>query len=357
MQKTFISGIQQMGIGIPAVYEAWKFYRKAFQTDIPVFDEAAEANLMLPYTGGEPRSRHAVLALSAQGGGGMEIWQYTSKVPQPADFELRTGDLGFFICKMKTRDVKAAYAQMKAQGLDLLGEVSQTPEGKDHFFLKDPYGNIFEVVHSDSWFRKTSATMGGVFGSVIGVSDLDRSKEFYGNLLGYDTVVYDKTGSFSDFAPLPGGKVKVRRVLLRHSQPRVGSFSRMLGASEIELIQVLEGHTPRPIFKDRMWGDLGFIHLCFDIKNMDGMREKCAAAGHPFTVDSQADRAVFDMGEAAGNFSYIEDPDGALIEFVEAYKIPILKKIGWYLDLRKRAPEKPLPDWMLKAMAFNRVKD
>ena len=63
------------------------------------------------------------------------------------------------------------------------------------------------------------------------------------------------------------------------------------------------------------------------------------------------------MGEAAGSFSYIEDPDGTLIELVETYKVPILKKFGWYLNLRKRNPEKPLPDWMLKSMRFNRKKD
>jgi hypothetical protein len=75
--------------------------------------------------------------------------------------------------------------------------------------------------------------------------------------------------------------------------------------------------------------------------------------GHPFTVDGGAG---FEMGEASGHFTYIEDPDGALIEFVETKKIPIMKKLGWYLDLRKRDPKKRLPDWMLKAMALNRKK-
>ena len=46
------------------------------------------------------------------------------------------------------------------------------------------------------------------------------------------------------------------------------------------------------------------------------------------------------MGEAAGHFAYIEDPDGTLIEFVETLKIPIIKKLGWYINLEKRAPEK-----------------
>ena len=76
--------------------------------------------------------------------------------------------------------------------------------------------------------------------------------------------------------------------------------------------------------------------------------------GHPFTIDGGEN---FDMGEAAGHFSYIEDPDGALIEFVQTKKVPIMKKLGWYLDLRKRDTSKPLPDWMLKALKFNRVKE
>ena len=45
------------------------------------------------------------------------------------------------------------------------------------------------------------------------------------------------------------------------------------------------------------------------------------------------------MGEAAGHFTYIEDPDGALIEFVETHKVPVLKKLGWYIHLKDRDPE------------------
>ena len=104
----------------------------------------------------------------------------------------------------------------------------------------------------------------------------------------------------------------------------------------------------------RFWGDLGFIHLCFDVQDMDGLRKKAEAGNHPFTVDSANS---FDMGEAAGHFSYIEDPDGTLIEFVETHKLPILKKINWYLNLRSRKADKPLPNWMLKTLAFSRVKD
>ena len=52
--KPVISGIQQIGIGIPDVHAAFKWYRENLGMDIPIFEEAAEANLMLPYTGGKP---------------------------------------------------------------------------------------------------------------------------------------------------------------------------------------------------------------------------------------------------------------------------------------------------------------
>jgi hypothetical protein len=86
---------------------------------------------------------------------------------------------------------------------------------------------------------------------------------------------------------------------------------------------------------------------------MDQLQKDCESAGFPFTVDSGN---TFDMGEAGGRFSYIEDPDGTWIEFVETHKVPIVKKLNWYIYLKKRNPAKYLPKWMLKAMALNRFK-
>lgn len=357
--SVIISGIQQMGIGVPNVTEAFDWYRKFLGMDIKMFEEAATAGLMLPYTGGEPRDRHAILALNIQGGGGMEIWQYTSRVPQPADFEIQMGDLGTFCMKVKSQDVQKSYELLKRQSLNVISEVMGDPRGFQHFFLKDLYGNLIQVVQANNWFSNDKNLInGGVYGAMIGVSDMEKSIAFYSDILGYDKVVYDKNEIFGDLLTLPSGDEQVRRVLLQHSRGRKGPFSNLLGASEIELVQCVN-RTPQQIFKDRFWGDLGYIHLCFDIVGMDEMRELCASKGYPFTVDSSSSAAhsdTFDMGEAAGHFSYIEDPDGTLIEFVETHKIPLIKKVGWYLNLRKRNPEKPLPNWMLKTLKFSRVK-
>lgn len=179
----------------------------------------------------------------------------------------------------------------------------------------------------------------------------------YRDILGYDTIIADETGVFDDFMGLPAGDKPFRRRLLTHSQPRKGSFSELFGTSYIELIQALE-HSPRKIYEGRFWGDPGFIQVCFDIRGMEALGKKCAEAGHPFTVDTTQkfkEGSSFDMGDAAGQFAYIEDADGTLIEFVETHKVPIVKKLGLTINLQKRDPEKPLPGWMLKALSLARV--
>ena len=358
MQGVIISGIQQIGIGVKNVHEAWKWYRKNFGMDIRIFEENAAAELMLQYTGGKPENRHAALTLNLQGGGGFEIWQYTEREPQPPAFDIQLGDLGIFAAKIKCKDISATYHLFKSNKLGIVGEIRTDPAGKDHFFIKDPYGNLFQFETGYDWFRKENKLTGASSGAIIGVTDIEKARIIYSEILGYDEAVYDETKAFDDFTGIPGGDTKIRRVLLKHSKERRGGFSRLFGSSHIELISSID-RKPEKIFMDRFWGDLGFIHLCYDIHGMETLKKACENKGFPFTVDSfnNFKGNSFDMGEAAGHFSYIEDPDGTLIEFVETHKIPIFKKIGWYLDLKKRDPGKALPNWLLKSLKFQRVRD
>ncbi|MCA0333140.1 MAG: VOC family protein [Bacteroidetes bacterium] len=350
--KPYISGIQQIGIGVSDVHQAWDWYNRAFGMDVPVFEEAATAGLMLPYTGGKPQDRHAILALNLRGGGGFEIWQYTSRTPEKAKFNVVAGDLGIFIAKIKTSNIKKAFSHLIECGAVLLSEAKTSLNGMPHFYVKDPYDNIFEIIEQKDWFSSGPGLFGGCCGAVIGVTDIEKSKLFYKTILGYDTIKGETEVVDDEWKNIPGGDKKFKRVVLTHEVVRKGPFSELLGYSSVELIQALD-YEPTKIFKDRYWGDLGYIHLCFDIQGMDEMRQLCTQMGYPFTVDSSNS---FDMGEAAGHFSYIEDPDGSLIEFVETHKIPIIKKVGWYLNLKTRQPDRPLPRWMLKALRFSRRK-
>lgn len=353
MEK-IICGIQQLGIGIPDAPKAFAWYRRAFGCDIKILDSEGTAERMLPYTGGKPQDRRAILAVNLRGGGGFEIWQPKGRALRYLQEPVQLGDLGIVAGKIKCLDIKVALAHMQGlDGVKLLTGVVQNPTGARHFFMTDPYDNLFQIEEDDYVFVDTPAATGGVNGAMIGVSDMERSMIFYGKLLGYDHVLYDITDTFADLTNLPGGARRLRRVMLLPSKPMRGPLSEIMGPSHLELVQVMEGPVKK-IYADRWWGDPGFIHLCFDVRHMEAVRRDAEAIGCPFVCDSGVD---FQMGEADGHFTYVEDPDGTLIEFVETFRIPIVRKLGIYLNLKNKDPHKPLPRYITKALRFLRVKE
>lgn len=357
MEK-IICGIQQVGIGVRNVAESWKWYKDNFGFDTKIFGAEGVAERMLPYTGGKPQPRYAILVYNLRGGAGFEVWEPRGRELNYVSFEPALGDLGIYACKIKSRNVRAAYAQLsKAEGARLLTEVTKTPDGREHFFLYDPWNNLFEVETDSYVFMDEDKNTGGGNGAVLGVTDMDKSVKFYSTLMDYDKVEYDVTGVQADLNGVPGGQYPLRRVLLSRSKPIEGPLSEVMGTSHIELVQrIPEGFdvpAPRKIYEGRYWGDPGFIHLCFDIRNMEAIRKTAESLGHSFVCDGGRD---FKMGEADGHFTYVEDPDGTLIEFVETFKVPILKKWGIYLHLEKRDPHKQLPRYMTRALRFLRTR-
>lgn len=340
-----LTGIQQIGIGVPDAGAAFSWYNKHLGLNVPVFDDVAKAELMTPHTNGIVRERRAILAVNIAGGGGAEIWESKDPLPIAPPEQPAIGDLGIYAAKIKSSDVSKL-------ATDLGLKTSESPAGEAIAWIKDPYGNQLQIVSDDSWFKKKSNNTGGVLGAIIGVSDMEKSLKLYKDTLGIAEVVYDKTDVFSDLKDLKGGDRKVRRVLLKKSETADGAFYKLFGNIEIELIQAVDGGV-NTIMKDRSWGDLGFIHLCFDCLDMDAFKKKAADSGFPFTVDSGG---YFGMSDAGGRFSYIADPDGTLLEFVETHKVPVFKKLNISIDLKKRGMRKPLPNWMIGTLGWGKVE-
>ncbi len=350
----FITGIQQIGVGTTSVYDAWKWYIDIFGVDIRILEDDTVAERMLPYTGGQPQKRHAAIAMNLQGGGGFEIWQYSERKPQPVGFQIQVGDLGIFCAKVKCRNVVKAHAYVSAKW-DKVSPIVTAPDGSKTFYITDPAGNWFQAVQDDYLLLDEGKDFGGMLGAMIGVTDIDKALKVYSDILGYKVKVFDVKGKFDDLAPLAGGNGEFRRVMLKWNQPNQGAFAPIFPTGYIELVQSLD-REPRKIYEGRYWGDPGFIQICYDVTGMDELAKWCAHNGHPFTVDSCPDGKVFNMGDASGRFTYIEDPDGTLIEFVETYRISVAKKLNWYISLLKRNREKPLSKLLFRAMKMNRKK-
>ena len=350
--ERFINGIQQVGIGVQDAKAAFEWYKNIFGTDIIVFKDAAVASLMKLYTGDIAQKRYAILAMNMQGGGGFEIWQYSEKIPAAPAFEIALGDTGIFAVKIRCKNISTTYDFYMNEKVNILNTPCVNPEGKKHFYIRDPWNNIFELIEDDYWFTTDNKLTGAVAGVVAGVADMDKAVEFYKNVLGFSVKAYREENRYSDWQGLPGSNNKFKRVILKKNWTATGAFGKLLGPVQIELVQAVN-HQPKKIFENRHWGDLGFIHVCFDVNNMKAHEKICADNNSPLTVNSANS---FDMGEAAGHFSYNEDPDGTLIEYVETHKVPVAKRFGLYLNIRKRDPKKCLPDWVVKCLRFSRVK-
>lgn len=349
MDSFMISGIQQIGVGTIDFRKSWNWYIEMFGIDVRILEDDTVAERMLPYTGGKPWKRHACIAMNLQGGGGFEIWQYSNRKPTPCPFTIAVGDLGIFAAKLNCRDVAAFHKELTSKWNDCT-EVEMLPDGTPCFYVKDLFGNVFQIVENKSVFIEQHKLTGGMAGAVIGVTDMESSIKFYKEVLGYTILKSDTTGPFSKYSFMPETDKRCRRVILA-APDRKGAFAHLFGYSSIELVQALE-RTPRKIYEDRYWGDPGFIQVCFDVVGMDQIKKFCASKGHPFTVDSCPNGEVFDMGDASGRFAYIEDPDGTLIELVETGKVPIVKKLGIGIDMTKRNPEKPLPKFLFRLMGL-----
>ncbi len=352
---TRINGIQHVGVGVPDHAASWKWYRKFLGMDIALFDGEAEAPLMQIYTKDQVINKRAAMILNLQGGCAMEVVSPVSFTATHADDPHELGDLGIFIAQVKSPDVEKAYRWFKEQGANVISDIRELPYGGKTFFVKDPNELIFQIVPGRNWYTRPRHVTGGTVGATIGVSDIDRSLTLYADILGYDEVLFDETAEFTDWqGVVPGGHKRFRRVLLTQSAPPGGGFAKVTADTYIELVQALD-YTPRKIYENRMWGDTGFVHLGFDVRGMKKLGQILAEKGFGFTCDTED---ILDMGGTTSvHCTYIEDPDGTLIEMIEVYKIPIVEKLGIFLNVEKRDPLKPLPDLMLKSLKFSRIRD
>ena len=353
MKSTFVNvnGMQHIGVAVSDMNKILPIYRKLFGMDIPFFVSVQAAPLMDVYTHGKTMTKRASMIMNLQGGCAMEVIEATSFKGKANLNTFAWGDLGINAIQMKSRNITKSHDFVK----DLVPTmgIQKGPDQRKGFFINDPDGNLFQFVENNEWYSNNGHHSGGVLGISIGVRNADESMKLYQDILGFDQVVFDETAVFADWSELPKGKEKYRRVLLSKSKPTGGGFGKVTGKNYIELVQAMD-REPQKIFKGRIWGDYGFVHLGLDVKGMRELETQMSEKGFPFTCDSQS---ALSMGNTKVHCVYIDDPDGTLIEMIEVFKVPIVEKWGIYLNVEKRDPMKPLSDFMLKFLRFSRIKD
>lgn len=339
----FICGIQQLGLGVHDMKAATDFYQQ-LGFDIVIFETQSVAENMKAYMGGNPHLRHAKYLMNLQGGGGLELWQYLDRTPTPLNIPICIGDIGINAAVFKCVNPYVTRQKLKASHPDwIISDIKILPSGEPAFWLQDPFGNYIQITTGEL-FLKNNDDLGGVGGVVIGVKKMESALAYYQQILGIQEVVYDIT----EQGQLFNTKERlVRRVLLKRPVTKSGAFSEFLGSMRIELVESLS-EEPQDLYLNRFWGDLGYIHLCLDVNDMEKYRLHIQQYEHRFTVDSQNN---FDMEGGAGRFAYLESPDHTLIELVQTNELTLFPYVKWNILKRNH---KPLPRWFFHLLSLKR---
>ena len=136
----------------------------------------------------------------------------------------------------------------------------------------------------------------GVHHVGITVRDMKRSFEWYSKMFGFEPGPVNH-GAGPD---LERG-VQVEGAKLSFSMIRVGNVN----------IEFLEYHHPEGKDWDRTNGDVGSMHVCFEVDDIQAAYDELTARGAVFS----APPVTLTDGDLAGSqWAYLRDPDGVQLE-------------------------------------------
>jgi glyoxylase I family protein len=137
------------------------------------------------------------------------------------------------------------------------------------------------------------------------VSDLERSKKFYTEILGLEVLMATEIdeAQFAKGVGISGAKVK-------------GAFLQVPGTpTVIEMFEYTAPHRSKDLAHDRLPSDVGIGHLAFEVDELDAVYERLKVRGVPFVSPPVT---IPDSHKDVGGvrFCYFNDPDGILLELI-----------------------------------------
>jgi catechol 2,3-dioxygenase-like lactoylglutathione lyase family enzyme len=320
-----INGIQHIGLGVANRDKAFEFYKNVLGFSVTISRHSGNCPGVLPIIEND-ETRDVVIAMNPYGGGLVELFQYTSKSPKPVPKRVDFTYNGYLFFGLKVKNVGKALDLIERNGGERVCDPADfTPmrdSGWKTAMFRDPegiHGVLLEYPGNNVGYGNGRPRFGGVEYIAIGVSDIDKSVDFYSKVLGYDRVVYRTEGTVPEWDAAFDEDRTMKRALLQRSRKAQGTFRHFLRGGMIELIEV-EGNCGRHNFEGRKWGDIGLMELTFDVTDIRESFETVTRLG----AQEAAPPIDQDMGmNTHAIFSYIRDPDGSLLEFAEIVSLPV----------------------------------
>jgi catechol 2,3-dioxygenase-like lactoylglutathione lyase family enzyme len=137
------------------------------------------------------------------------------------------------------------------------------------------------------------------------VSNLDRSRRFYTEILGLEILMETDIdeAQFASGVGIPGAKVR-------------GIFLQVPGTpTVIEMFEYTGPQKSKPIPKDWLPSDIGVGHIAFEVNDLDAAYEKLRTQGVSF-VSSPVTIPSSHKDVGGVRFCYFKDPDDTILELI-----------------------------------------
>jgi catechol 2,3-dioxygenase-like lactoylglutathione lyase family enzyme len=143
----------------------------------------------------------------------------------------------------------------------------------------------------------------------VGVADADEAIEFYGRHVGFDRILFDRTGELPGLETLPGRTPTARVAMLESSN------ATPVGPGRVKLVQVLDGEGPPPPPAGQAWGEVGVCEICLHVRGVQDVHDRLVAAGSASLMEPTS--ADVPPNSIALDIAYVADPWGTKLELIE----------------------------------------
>jgi catechol 2,3-dioxygenase-like lactoylglutathione lyase family enzyme len=237
---------------------------------------------------------------------GFELTEFSNVDRKPG--QPRHTDPGAALIALRVKDMEPVLAAVKKMNVPIIttsgGPVTiETPNGKIRSMLiRDPDGYVVEVVESKP--AEGVKADGNVFAASMGltVADMESTKKFYHDLLGFDlkgNMEFSSNPAILDLTGAPHAKNREMTAIVPGTKALIAFY-------EYRGVERTPFHLRVP--------DPGAPAIALRVKDLDGLLERMRAAG---VIVTSANGEVAQFSPTIRNI-FVEDPNGLNIELFES---------------------------------------
>jgi len=295
-------GVNHIGMGVNDFGKMKEFYGEtlAFNQLMAVFQDTW--NPMSEMFRGSSHKLDGIMFSQEAGGVVVELIRIAVPLPKAIRKFTRYGDIGVNKLTIAVSDIDRFVKEYRDKVNFCSEPKSTTLPGLGAYrfvYARDPEGNLVEFI--------SGGEGDGIFGGCqwigVSVTNLDRSKAFYQDHCGFDTVVVAPHENFTGLVDEVAGakNARVRSCILANSN----------GGGRLELYELVEPRGRSIPFNAR-WGDFGCLEVCLTIDDVFHTAKELGAAGIEFLTHP----TLMDAAEGEAWFLYAKDPDGIPVEMI-----------------------------------------